>query len=105
MGGIQPAGGVEMRVILRFSCALALAVLVAGCSLVPTIQENTGGIQQSSETIAQNTEAVGQTTETLASLEPSMNRLAELRGPMESLREPMIQVAALGPVMEEVSRL
>jgi len=94
-----------MRAFLTVTVTLSVAMSLGGCSMVATIQENTRAINRSAEGISTNTREVSQSSATLASLEPSMNLLAELRGPMEDLHGPMIEVAGLGPDLRGVSEL
>jgi hypothetical protein len=94
-----------MRALLTASALALLVLLMAGCSVVPTVRDNTKAIIRSTEQISANSQAVGESTATLASLEPSMTELAELKGPMVALHGPMIDVAELGPDLERVSEL
>jgi len=82
--------------VLCYSISLLVIVLGSGCQMDKVIQENTEGIKTTSRAIEKNTAAIAATTQTMESLESTLQQV-------NSLREPMQDLATLGTTFDEVA--
>ncbi len=86
-----------MQDAARYASLLVIA-LGSGCQMAGAIRGNTEGIQTTNQAIARNTTAVEATTQTMQGLESTLQQVG-------SLKEPMQDLAALGPTFNKVADL
>jgi len=81
-------------------CGTSLLVIAlgSGCQMIDLIKENNERLDTTNETITENTTAVTTTTQTMQDLKSSLQQVS-------SLKEPMKDLAALGPTFNKVADL
>ena len=93
---------------LFYSAALLVVALGFGCQMTEVVKENTEGIKTIGRAIERNTAAVVATRQTMESLESTLEQVNSLKEPMQNLAElgrTFEEVAALEGPMEELARL
>ena len=101
----QRVGDGIMRVSLFGILVGVGAVSLGGCSMIPTIQENTGRIGASTSAITENTEAIRMSIASLDAARPSIDRIADMRPRLDSLARNLEDVSALGPSLDAAATL
>ncbi len=86
------------RKALCCSMSLLVIALGSGCRMAGLIRENTEEIKATNQAVSRNTTAVVATTQTMQDLESALQ-------PVSSLKEPMQDLAALGPTFNKVADL
>ncbi len=109
--------GMERRTL---GCGVLVLVLAwaAGCGMTEAVRENTENIKITNQAIANNNAVMNTTTQGLQSLQASLADVSSLKKPMEDLaaqgpmfqkvaelREPMAQVAELRASLDQVAKL
>jgi len=81
-------------------CSASLLVVIwgSGCQMAGLMRENTEQLKTTNQAIPRNTAAVGAVTQTMQDLESTLQQVG-------SLKEPMQDLAALGPTFAQVTGL
>jgi hypothetical protein len=87
-----------LRTVVVVALALVSIASLAGCSLAPTVKQNTHAIGHTNETVADDTRAVGESTGALGWLAKHTERSA-------ALQEPLRRLADLGPTFQQLAAL